>query len=92
MIELEVPPGSTRQQIEEWLDGQGIEFQYIADVRSGEPLGSHGRDVSGFSGMIVGHVQDTGGLRFKAGKIRAYFLLGSDDRLAELNVIWTGTD
>ncbi len=80
-VDRDLPPGSTRAQIEAWLAGQGVEFHYSDDPRS-VPAVAALPDAGSYTGMVVGRVRDAGRLPFTTGGVRVYLLLGSDGRLA----------
>ena len=90
MVSGAVPPGSTRQEIEAWLAGQGIDFHYSDRPRS-ESAVSRLPDAGNYSGLIVGIIRDTDRSLFVTGSIQIYFLLDTDGRLSRWQVKRIGT-
>ena len=94
-LDKELPLGSTRAEVENWLKaqhlGEGhytkwpIEY-YGATITNEVP------DVSVYSGEIVSIIRDTDKSLLVTGSIQLRFLFGHDDRLARrlVYMVYTG--
>src|SRR5262245_19559949 len=95
-IDSALPTGSTRQEIEAWLTGQGIEhsFSDLPYLKMTTATGSCLSDLENRSGgTIVGIIRNTDRSLFATGNIQLLFVLGKDGRLTERVVksVRTGT-
>jgi hypothetical protein len=90
-VDSALPVGSTRQEIEAWLAGEGIEFSFSNEPGSFSPLVARVPDAGSYPGVIAGIIRDTDRSFLVSGSIQLYFLLGPDGRLSRRVVRWVGT-
>jgi hypothetical protein len=87
-VDEALPLGSTRQEVETWLNNQGIEFNF-----SDQPYFSIGESYppeKSSSGYIHFIIRNTDRSFWVTGNIEVSFLFGKDNRLTMKLVKWIG--
>src|SRR5580692_8118686 len=88
-VDEALPIGATRQEIEAWLNSQGIDFSFSDQSDHDSIVKSYPPQKSS-SGFICYLIRDTDRSFWVTGNIQVYFLLGTDSRLTEKVVKWIG--
>jgi hypothetical protein len=90
-IDQALPVGSTRQDVEAWLIGQGIKFNFSDTPKSHSSILNALPDIDRYPTAISGIIRDTDYSFPVSGSIELYFLFGPDERLQKRVVRWIGT-
>jgi hypothetical protein len=93
-IQNAVPPGSSRVQIEDWLDSQQIEHGYAQSrpFDDGLPYQMRtGLQEKDYDGVVMVIIRDTSQSFFVRGDICIRFLIDHEQRCAKCFVYWVGT-
>jgi hypothetical protein len=90
-VDSVLPVGSTRQEIEAWLAGNGIEHSYTERPLVHRGAGIHWGSDEDCSGIIVGVIRNTDHSLLVSGNIQVVFVLGRDGHLVRRTVDWVGT-
>lgn len=92
-LDQALPVGSTRSEVEAWLEGERIESSYKErpDANYSSVVNESVPDIGVYKGVTAAIIRDTDRSMFVSGSIQLYFLYGPDDRLAKRIVRWVGT-
>ena len=90
-LDQSLPLGSTRVEVEAWLQAKRIEPYYFAHPDSFSVIRKAVTDVNAYSGGTLGTIRNTGRSLFITEDIRIFFLYGHDGLLAKKIVNWIGT-
>ena len=87
----EIPLGTPRTKVEEWLKVEGYEHRYSTDFRFNSQLEENGIQSSDYGGYLVALIRDTEQGIFVTGSIQFYVLFDHNDLVAKHIVCWVGT-
>ena len=86
MIRFALPPGSSREQVETWLQKQKIEFVFQQDVKADRINDKTIPEIAGLNscelcGMIRGTIRDAHVDLILPGDIEIYFFFDSNGKM-----------
>lgn len=90
-LDQALPVGSTRQEVEAWLTGQGIGSGFTDTPRSHSTTLAALPDIDRYPSVVYGIIRHTDHSLLVSGNIQLYFLFGPDGRLQKRLVQWIGT-
>jgi hypothetical protein len=90
-LQENVPVGTPRAKVEDWLKNQRIEYSYSQEFRNNIMFEKNGIVTGTYSGYIVAAIRNTDRGIAVSGNIQFYVFFDEKDHVARHLVQWVGT-